>query len=51
MCLIYKQVDAMLKEFNIILQIIKTTQKFTDEECTSKFKQIQRGYAVQQTTS
>uniref|UniRef100_A0A672FRL1 SPIN-DOC-like zinc-finger domain-containing protein n=1 Tax=Salarias fasciatus TaxID=181472 RepID=A0A672FRL1_SALFA len=51
MCLICKQVNAMLKDFNIKRHYDtnhKTYDKFTTEERTSKLEQLKRGYNAQQ---
>ena len=51
MCLICKQVNSMLKDFNIKRHYDtnhKTYNKFTGDERTSKLEQLKRGYAAQQ---
>uniref|UniRef100_UPI0037E96EB7 general transcription factor II-I repeat domain-containing protein 2-like n=1 Tax=Semicossyphus pulcher TaxID=241346 RepID=UPI0037E96EB7 len=51
MCLICKQVNAMLKDFNIKRHYNtnhKTYDKLTGEERTSKLEQLKRGYTAQQ---
>ncbi|CAK6973260.1 EPM2A-interacting protein 1-like [Scomber scombrus] len=51
MCLICKQVNAMVKHFNIKRHYVtnhKTYDKFTGEERTSKLEQLKRGYTAQQ---
>ena len=50
MCLICKQVNAVLKDFNIKRRYYtnhKTYDKFTGEERTAKLEQPKRGYAAQ----
>ena len=49
MCLICKQVNAMLKEFNINhVTNHEIYEKFTGEEHTGKLEQMKRGYTAQQ---